>query len=55
MSVQFQEYGWLECKQVEACGNDSEHRELKENSSRASPGLQFWLQKMLLLHQSILG
>ena len=32
--AQFQEYGWqLERKQVEACGNDSEHKELEENSS----------------------
>ena len=32
--VQFQQYGWqLERKQVEACGNDSDHKELKENYS----------------------
>ena len=34
IDVQFQEYGWqLERKQVEACGNDSEQKELEENSS----------------------
>jgi len=50
--AQFLECGpQLEHKQAEVSGNGSEHRELKKNSSWVSPGLQFLLQKKLLLHQ----